>query len=95
MQQINKSYFLHQIDQFLEENDPLIRYQVTIGYKSSETFSIDAENKEEAKGYARDSFHDEFNMDDVDITNITVLEESDVAREGVFPRVAKAGEDPA
>jgi hypothetical protein len=95
MMKIDKSYFLNQIDQFLKENDPLIRYQVTIDYHSAETFSIDAENEEEAKGYALDSFHDEFNMDDVDITNITVLEESDVAREGVFPRVAKAGEDPA
>ena len=95
MQQIDKSYFLHQIDQFLEENDPLIRYQVTIGYKSSETFSIDAGDKEEAKGYALDSFHDEFNMDDVDITNITVEEESDVTREGIFPRTAQAGEDSA
>ena len=55
---IDKSYFLNQIDQFLKENDPLIRYQVTIDYKSSETFSIDAEDEGEARGYALDSFND-------------------------------------
>lgn len=75
MQQIDKSYFLNQIEQYLDENDPLRRYYVTIDYHSSEEFTIDARTEEEAKGYALDSFKDEFNMDDIDITNVTVVED--------------------
>lgn len=76
MQQIDKSYFLNQIEEYIQENDPLERYYVTVDYHSTSEFTIDARTEEEAKQYALDSFKDEFNMDEVDIIGITVQKDT-------------------
>jgi hypothetical protein len=73
---IDKSYFLNQIDQYMKDNGLMRRYHVTIDFLSSRDFTIDANDEEEAKGYALDSFHDEFTIEEVEVVDVYIVEDT-------------------
>jgi len=67
--QLDKSYFINQIEQYLlkMDKDEMKPYAVKVNYSGTKWYFLDAPNESEAEEVACEMFGNEFKLKDVDM----------------------------